>query len=210
MEVNKSGLIDSLIPEVLEDNRWGWTQYYIGIRGERLLINPTVRKCVAFLGRIQKGEEKIVATAFFVQIKVEHLFFVYLVTAGHIIKNTKSRDYSDDRIVYLLLNAKSGTRFQAIRSRIKDWYFHPTDDAVDIAVLPLKISPEADHTALDFEPSPRVEAEPTRWWFDIGTDVFITGLFLSAFWRPKEHTDYQDGNYRRDARRAGDAHKGQR
>ena len=137
-----------------------------------------VRNCVAFLGRKHNGEEKIVATAFFVSIKVEHLFFAYLVTAAHVIRNTESRDYSDDQIIYLHLNAKSGTRFKPIQSRIKNWYFHPRDDAVDVAVMPFRILPESDHTALDFESSPEIEANPQRWWFDIGTDVFITGLFL--------------------------------
>ncbi len=175
--VNKFGLIESsqsTIPEVLEDNRWGWTEYYIGLRGEPLLIHPKVRNCVAFLGRKYKGQEDIIATAFFVQVKVEHLFFAYLVTAAHVIEHAKHQSWSDDGIIYLYLNGKHGTRFQPMPTKIEHWYFHPTDGAVDIAALPFRILPEADHTALDFEP----EANPERWPINLGTDVFITGLFL--------------------------------
>ncbi|MGC2445329.1 S1 family peptidase [Candidatus Binatus sp.] len=173
------------IPEVLEDNRWGWTEYYIGIRGEPLLVNPRIRTCVAFLGRRHDGEERIVATGFFLSLKCGDLYFPYLVTAAHVIERTRSFDYSDDGIVYLYLNAKTGARFKTIRSEIKHWYFHPTNPAVDVAVLPFKMLPELDHTVLESDPPLEVVANPRRWLIDVGTDVFITGLFLRHFGRER-------------------------
>ncbi len=143
-----------------------------------MLIDPSVRTCVAFLGRKHNGQDQIVATAFFVSIKVAPLYFAYLVTAAHIIEHTKESAYSDDGIVYLHLNGKGGTRLEPIPSTITDWYSHPTDGAVDVAVLPFKMQPEADHTAVTFESEPDVEINPRRWPIEVGTDVFITGLFL--------------------------------
>lgn len=168
----------SQIPEVLEDNRWGWTEYYIGIQGEPLLVHPTVRNCVAFLGRKYRGQDDIIATAFFVSIKVGHLYFAYLATAAHVIEHAKLSSWSDDGLVYLYLNGKHGARFRPMPTKIEHWYFHPTNSAVDVAVLPFRILPEADHTAVDFESSPKAAANPDRWRIDVGTDVFITGLFL--------------------------------
>ena len=49
--------------------------------------------------------------------------------------------------------------------------------AVDVAVLPFKILPDLDHTAVEPEPHEEVQNNPKRWRVDIGTDVFITGLF---------------------------------
>jgi hypothetical protein len=164
--------------EILEDNRWGWTKYYIGVRGEPLLIHPGVRNCVAFLGRKYRGQDDIIATAFFLSIKIGYLHFPYLVTAGHVIEHAKDPSWSDDGFVYLYLNGKHGARFQPMPTKIEHWYFHPTDGAVDVAVLPFRMLPEADHTAVEFELSPEVEANPKRWRIDVGTDVFITGLFL--------------------------------
>lgn len=166
------------IPEVLEDNRWGWTEYYIGIRGETLLISPAVQKCVVFLGRRHNGVERIVATAFFLSLKVDRFYFTHLVTAAHIIEHTKSSDYSDDGIIYLYLNSNSGTRFKTIRSEIKHWYMHPTDSAIDVAVLPFKLLSEFDHLVVGFEFPPEFEKNPQRWEIGVGTDVFLTGLFV--------------------------------
>jgi hypothetical protein len=173
---NEANVFSAL--EILEDDRWGRTEYYIGIRGEPLLVNPGIRTCVAFLGRRHEGEEKIIATAFFLSLRCGSFHFPYLVTAGHVIERTKSRDWSDDGIVYLYLNSKSGTRFKTIRCETKHWYFHPTDRAVDVAVLPFKLLPELDHTVVESEDPIEVLSNPRRWRIDIGTDVFITGLFL--------------------------------
>ena len=101
-----------------------------------------------------------------------------LVTAAHIIEHTDSPDYSDDGFIYLYLNAKVGTRFQIIPTKTTDWVFHPTNSAIDVAVLPWSMDPAADHSALNFEQPPGLEPNPKTWRVEVGTDVFITGLFL--------------------------------
>jgi len=138
-----------------------------------------------FLGRRHNGQAQIVATGFFLSIKDDRLStpdrqmgFIYLVTAGHVIEHTKSTDYSDDGIVYLYLNAKIGMRFKLVRTEIKDWVFHPTDSAVDIAALPWSIDPTSDHSAIPFEQPPGLEPNPKTWRVEVGTDVIIAGLFL--------------------------------
>jgi len=164
-------------PQILEDWRWGHPKLYLGWTDEPLLVDPKIRTCAAFLGRKIDGVDEITATAFFLWYKDGSLSFPYLVTAGHVIEHAADPDYSDDGMIYLYLNSKSGSRFQTIRSEIKHWKFHPTNGAVDVAVLPFKILPDLDHTILDPEPHQDVSDNPKRWVIDVGTDVFITGLF---------------------------------
>jgi hypothetical protein len=143
-----------------------------------LLIHPAVRNCVAFLGRKHGGEDRIVATAFFLSLKMDRFYFPYLITAAHIIEHTKSLDYSDDGIIYLHLNTNTGTRIKPIHTEIEKWYIHPIDKAMDVAVLPFEPLPELGHSIHPLFESPEFEIEPQRWRIDIGTDVFIPGLFL--------------------------------
>lgn len=174
--------------EILEDYRWGGASLYYGDPEELLLIHPNVRSCAAFLGRKKDGEHLIVATTFLLWLRDIPYNFLYLVTAGHIIRRTLDPDYSDDGMVYIYLNSKKGQRFKTIQCNAKLWFFHPTDDAIDVAVLPFKALPDLDHTALEPEVYDMLLGEPSakhRWRIDIGTDVFITGLFLRHFGRER-------------------------
>lgn len=181
-------------PQVLEDWRWGYPKLYLGWADEPLLVHPTVRTCAAFLGRQIDGNPEIVATAFFLWCQDGGLSFPYLVTAGHIIEHSADPDYSDDGMIYLYLNSKSGTRFQPIRTEISHWKFHPTDAAIDVAVLPFKILPDLDHTVLDPEPHQDVRDNPQRWRLDVGTDIFITGLFMRHAGRERNIPIVRTGN----------------
>lgn len=160
---------------VLEDNRWGGKSFYLGDPEEPLLVHPNVRRCTAFLGRREKGQRKITATGFFLWFEDAPYNFIYLVTASHVIRNAKK--YSDDGMVDVYLNSVAGTRFKTIRTSVKRWFSHPSDPAIDVAVIPFKLLPDADHSALD--PEAYEDAlDQKQWHIDVGTDVFITGLFL--------------------------------
>jgi hypothetical protein len=147
-----------------------------------LLIHNAVPNCVAFLGRKLQGEDRVTATAFLLTAKERDLNFMYLVTAAHVIEHTKSSEYSDDGLIYLHLNAKAGGRV-TVRTQIGDWFVHPTDSAIDVAVLPFGLTPELDHLAVEYEMGS--EIDPEQWSISIGTDVFITGLFLRHFGRQR-------------------------
>jgi hypothetical protein len=159
---------------LLEDNRWGGSISYLGDSEEPLLVHPNVRRCAVFLGRREQGQSRITATGFFLWFKDAPYNFIYLVTARHVICNAKK--YSDDRKVDIYLNSVVGTRFKPIRISTKDWFYHPSDPAIDVAAIPFKLSPDVDHSALEPEVY-EMALEQKQWHIDVGTDVFITGLF---------------------------------
>lgn len=175
-----------LIPEILEDTRWGWTEYYYGVRGETLLIHDAVPTCAAFLGRKVNAQVKPVGTCFFVNFLEHGFYFLYLVTAGHLIENTRKEGWSDDHIVYLHFNNKDGGLHKLVTSVPDNWTRHPTDTNVDIAVLPFKALTSLDHTALPCDPHPALLANPQKWKIKVGTDVFITGLFLRHYGKQRQ------------------------
>jgi hypothetical protein len=169
----------SPIPEILEDWRWGFLNLYVGRPDEPLLIHPNVYKCAAFIDRKVNGQWYPAGTAFFVTLDEQDVNFHYLVTAGHVIERTRLADRSDDQIVYLRFSYTDDKYHPRISSRISDWKFHPTDDAVDAAVLSFEDRPDLFHSGVPVKEPEQVSAERKlgKWRIHTGTDVFVTGLF---------------------------------
>jgi Trypsin-like peptidase domain len=169
------------IPEILEDWRWGFCTLYVGKADEPLLIHAGANTCAGFIGRRCDGHENPVGTCFFVNYVEGDHTFLYLVTARHLIDNTRKKDWSDDQIVYLQLNATDGTRHKTITSTPDNWINHPTDENIDVAVLPFRALSSLGHTGVPCGLDPEVIAAPQKWGVRAGTDVFITGLFLRHY-----------------------------
>ena len=150
--------------------------------------DPTVRvpevvlKSVGFIGEMTERDSAgvggdLVATGFFVSTPFRNPVlankrFVYFVTAAHVAKDLS------DKPIYFLVN-KRGGGVTSLDPMGEGWIKHPTDPSADIAVVPLRLNPEADVMTVA-EPDLVRPFDLSDKRVGIGDEVFITGLFTAA------------------------------
>jgi len=149
--------------------------------GKLTLVPDEVRKCVAFAcirtlaGTIPIGTAFLVAVPFATGNSV----FLYFVTAKHVILGAKEQ--SPDGFLYLRVNLRIGGTLE-MRTTLKAWLFHPTDESADVAVIPFALDPEVrdkfDSKALPINMC-ATEAIIAKEAIGIGDNVFLTGLFTA-------------------------------
>ena len=116
-----------------------------------------------------------VATGFFVAIptvvRPANLFFCF-VTAKHVAEELAGRQ------IAFIVNKKGGG-VTTLTNRDTRWFFHPTDESVDVAVVTFNVTPDLDILAtpvsmfLD-------RAVMERKQIGIGDEVYMPGLFTYA------------------------------
>jgi hypothetical protein len=141
-------------------------------------------KCVAFVGEGIPGDVEdelgdLCATGFFVSLPAESPelqqngdVFSYFVTAKHVATDLQGRP------VYFLVN-KRGGGVTHLNTVVGDWWLHPTDPAVDVAVARVGFQPGVDVQTIPsylFCTAERLK----ELQIGIGDEVFITGLFSPA------------------------------
>jgi len=141
-----------------------------------MIVPEAVRKCVAFLA-LQRadGEFQLAGSVFWVGKAKEgedKADTVYAVTARHVIDRIRSKGVED---VFVRLNHRNAGLHWGT-SKVSDWYVHPSDPSLDVAILRTGMHPDSDHLALPY--SIRVTDEVMRDnAVGLGEEVFITGLF---------------------------------
>lgn len=141
-----------------------------------MLVSDDVRKCVAFLGlRMANGTFRFAGSVFFLgrdrqgETKADP---VYAVTAKHVIDDIRGTGVED---AWLRLNLKDGEA-NWFQTSLKDWFVHPTDTSIDVAILKTGLANTFDH--LVFPYSLCITDERMREnEVGLGDEVFITGLF---------------------------------
>src|SRR5437879_4979212 len=109
---------------------------FVLTRAERLMQVPDeIRKCVAFACCKRGGEMRLAGTVFFLgrRFPKSDSGWGVTVTARHVIRGI--RDKSDDGKVYLRLNTRGGSP-AFIESSVNEWFEHPREKNVDVAVSP--------------------------------------------------------------------------
>jgi hypothetical protein len=98
-------------------------------------VPDEIKECVALVCHKEGRRYKLAGSAFFVAMKVKGLdrIFVYAVTPKHVIESIIRRGI--DGQSYMRVNFSSG-RGSFLKVDVRQWRFHPTDPAVDVAVLP--------------------------------------------------------------------------
>lgn len=145
-----------------------------------MIIPDEVRKCVVYLGTESGNGSppkniKYGGTGFFVGVgakKVRDASFMFLVTAKHV------ADALEGRKVWIRANRRDGTSMNLKINDTPKWFFHPTDKAADIALIPVSLDPQIFDfavlpTAMFLTEQMRIEKG-----IGIGDAVFITGLFV--------------------------------
>lgn len=152
-------------------------EYFISFKSEKnLIIPPQVTQCVVFIG-CQKidGTFVYLGTAFYyaIQPQADEAYSTYLVTARHVLDNVRSKLSLDQ--VFIRVNLKNGTSTH-YSANISDWYIHPTDASLDVAIFRTTIPDEFDHIAVADQMCVTDEIL-TEHEVGLGDEVFITGLF---------------------------------
>lgn len=155
-------------------------------------VPEEARKCVVFIGfRNADGMYEVRGTAFFVSRAVEGLnrSFGYVITAKHVID--KIRDKSIYK-VSLRLNFKDGNA-RWVETDISDWYFHPSDSEVDVALLRWSFPTDCDHHYLPTDTF-ATESFVKNLEISNGDEVCITGLFARHYGTKKNIPIVRIGN----------------
>lgn len=153
-----------------------------------------VRKCVVFLGRVvpNKPERPVVfgGTGFFIMVQkgtIPDKLTCYLVTARHVAEQLALGEW------VMRANTHDGKFFDRHGEPGDRWFFHPTDESTDVAVMPLAPPEGADF--LTVPESMFLNDETIREeGIGAGDDVFMVGLFNRMCGRSRNQPIVRMGN----------------
>jgi hypothetical protein len=139
-------------------------------------IPGDVCKCVAFLEYHGLDGCHLAGTGFFVimpSVSQPNHYFRYAVTAKHIIEIIEQKTI--DGNVFLRLNSRQAG-IERVVSHLDEWYLHPRDELVDVAVMPISF---LEHIDCCFWPVQGFATQRAlkEYEISVGDDVFLTGLF---------------------------------
>jgi hypothetical protein len=155
-------------------------------------VPDDIRKCVAFIGfQVADGTFRLAGSAWLVgdEVPTSGVCWSYLVTAAHVVRSV--RDLGCDKI-YIRFNLTTGTTGW-LASALAEWYFHPTDAAVDVAVLRVGLPDTADHLLYPLA-SFATEESIARDGISVGDEVFLAGLFANHFGQQRNIPIVRVGN----------------
>lgn len=141
-----------------------------------MVVPDDVRKCVAFLGlRMADGTFRLAGSLFFLgKIKEGEAVAssMYAVTARHVIDNIRKTGVAES---LLRVNRKDG-KAQWLKAPLNEWYVHPTDPTIDVAILTMGLPEPLDHLFLPYSLC-ATEQHMRDNEVGLGDEVFVTGLF---------------------------------
>lgn len=136
-----------------------------------MLYTDQLRRCVLFLC---SSRDHFVGTAFLVGVtsqKMQGISYGYLVTAKHIVEKSLT-----NKPFFVRMNDRAGS-CKLLRVEAANWYYHPSDNTADVAVLPFGF----DDVVFDYKmvPLEMFVSDDTIHKEIIGTgsEVLIAGLF---------------------------------
>ena len=181
----------------------GITRYYMARKEDTIMRVPDmILSCVAFVCyKMASGELRFAGTAFFVGIpSQDNMSFIHTVTARHVIDDVRNKGLDK---VYLRLNSRAGD-VSEVETDINDWYFHPTDKSVDVAVYEDVPPPEVFEIGVipvEMFLNDRIIQEGVKRydaWVEykigVGDEVFIAGLFVKHSGRQRNSPIVRMGN----------------
>lgn len=145
-----------------------------------MIVSDEIRKCVGFLGfKMADSTYRFAGTAFLLARGEPNNILtdsIYFVTARHVIDNIRIKGLDK---IYLRLNFKDGNA-QWIPIPIENWFTHPSDQSIDVAILNISLRAEYDHLVIPYSlciSDKRMSEDNVG----LGDEVFITGLFRHHF-----------------------------
>lgn len=162
---------------LLEDRRLGGELRYVLTDAERLMLVPDeVRKCVGFVAYDNGRGQPLCGTAFVASLPlVESKSARFAITAAHVLDEISKRTVNGK--VLLRFNARGGG-FIWIETHLDQWLRHPTDAAIDCAVIPLPVPKQADVLAFPLDGTYLTDETVAKLGIGAGDEVFFPGLFI--------------------------------
>jgi len=141
-----------------------------------MIIPDNVRKCVAFLGlQMADGSFRLAGSVFWLgqdRADGQKAGPVYAVTARHVIDGIRGTGVES---VWFRINQAGGNAVW-LKSELKDWFVHPSDPTLDVAILKAGLSSGWDHLVLPYSLC-MTDERMAKDKVGLGDEVFITGLF---------------------------------
>jgi hypothetical protein len=160
-------------------------------------IPDEIRKAVAFVAFENKttGEIDPVGSCFFLGHNAPEGQTtspkMYVVTARHVIDKLQKKGVKE---TFLRLNSKSvPPPFLAACIPIEEWYAHPSDKTIEVAIFETGIPKDADHLVLA-ESMCATQAIFKQHEVELGDEVIISGLFQHHFGNNKNIPIVRVGN----------------
>ena len=160
-------------------------------------VPDEVRKCVVFIGRTVTVVDKdgqpstqdfLEGTGFLVAVpseRVPDVLLTYVVTAAHVAERVEG-DF------WVRENTTRGRGRRQMSGA--QWYRHPEGRSVDVAVLPFRINEDTDQKAIHIDMMILDEERRTQLDVGVGDEVFLVGLFPSAYGRQRNTPIVRKGN----------------
>ena len=165
METENCNLINSLILFIMNSDST--------VRIQDDMLQTVVFICTPKKGSEEQSEPPIIGTGFLAidpnknKVGKDHL---YLVTAKHVAKKISNGD------VVIRLNNKQGVS-EYFTDENARWFYHPTDESVDVAVASCTITPNiAKYKAISFDMF-LTDKIMEQGKIGIGDEVYMIGLF---------------------------------
>jgi hypothetical protein len=148
-------------------------------------IPDEIRKTVGFVAYHNKATEQItpVGSCFFLghdpKDGQKTSKKMYAVTARHVIDQLRDKGV-EQTILRLNPTLPSDTNFIGLIAPINDWYVHPTDRSIDVAIFEMGVPKGADHLVIPISMCATKDVFK-RHEIDLGDEVIISGLFQHHF-----------------------------
>ncbi len=174
----------------IDDRIGGLPRYSLTKKPKHPMLVPSeIVYCVVYLGyQSIDGTYHFAGTAFVMSRQVEGyaLGFLYLVTSKHLLDKIRERtSLNEVQIRFNLRRHLVDKDSRWVSSDMADWITHPTDDTVDVAVLPLNSDDlkgiEQWFWAIECMPIPTSMCKSledlTQKGIGVGNEISITGIF---------------------------------
>lgn len=138
-----------------------------------MIVPDQVRKCVVFIGlKMGDGTFQMVGSGFLLAAPPGGVEAAFLISARHVIDAIRDKGL---REVQLRVNLKEGGAVW-IATEIDDWFSHPEDKSIDVAIVRIRIGTDVDHLIVPYDLCATEEKMKAN-EVGLGDEVFITGLF---------------------------------
>jgi hypothetical protein len=155
-------------------------------------VSDQIPKAVAFIGYdLPTGEISIQGTVFFVTklLPATQRSVIYAVTAKHVIQGIGSMGHNT---CVIRMNTTDG-KTVGVEVPLNEWWPHPEETEVDVAVLPFDLSDDLDHLAVPMNNFAN-DIAIKRDNMGIGDEVFMAGLFANRVGRSRNIPIVRIGN----------------
>ena len=187
----------------LDAGRWRWKARSgcanIPRPPDKMRVPDTILKCVGFVAEVisdTSGDSfDHVATGFFVSMpsdnpdiaKHQDVKYFAFVTAAHV-----ARGMANTRTAVIV--NRHGGGVTVIKSAANQWYFHPNDPSVDVAVVPINLTSDIDIMALPVSLFVNKKLTVGDHPIGLGDEVYMPGLFTFGIGNKRNNPIVRYGN----------------